>query len=141
MANLDDDTTLPVIAVEDIGKSAYAIFEACDKYLGKSLYIATDRLTGKELLEIATKVMGKPYQFQSISHKTFTANDTMGSKLIGNMFEYMRLNTNYIANLDPATAKALLGDNLITFKAWFEDHKKEIDALGPKTSTEAHQTE
>ena len=44
-----DDKKLPSIAVEDIGKSAYAVFKRGDEFRGKTIGIAGEHLTGAQM--------------------------------------------------------------------------------------------
>lgn len=131
VANLEN-AKLPVIAAEDIGKATYGIFKAGDEYLGKTVHLATDRLTGHELMAIASEVLGKPFGFQNVTHKTYVDKEALISRLIGNMLEYMRLNPKYSAALDPAEANDLTNGGLVSVRAFFEAHKKEMLAVGPK---------
>jgi len=131
VANLDD-AKLPVIAAEDIGKATYGIFKAGDEYLGKTVHLAADRLTGHELMSIASDVLGKPYQFKNVTHETYFNQGTPGAKLLGNMLEYMRMNPKYSEALDPIEAKELTNDSLVSVRAFFETHKNEMLRVGPK---------
>ena len=49
------DKKLPAIGVEDIGKSAFAIFKRGKEFIGKKVGIAGGHLTGKEMAECANK--------------------------------------------------------------------------------------
>lgn len=119
---------LPVIAAEDIGKATYGIFKAGEKYIGETVYLAVDRLTGTEAMELASEVLGEPYKYESVDHATYATDNN----LIANMFEYMRLNPKYSQVLDPAQTKELTGGDFVSVRAFFESHKEKMLALGPK---------
>lgn len=127
VANLDS-IKLPVIAVEDIGKSVYGVLKAGDRYRGETVYLATDRLTGDEFMEIASEVVGVEYQYKMVDRDTY-ANKIM--PLVANMFEYMRQNPAYSAALDPVQAHQLTGGDYTTVRDFFARHKDKIAALGP----------
>lgn len=132
VANLDD-IKLPVIAVEDIGKSAYGIFQAGDKYLGKTVHVAGDRLSGDDLMEIASDVLGLPYKYKNVDHATYFNQDAPGAKLLGNMFEYMRMNPCYSEALNPMEAKELTNNNLVSVRAFFDSNRDKMLPLAAKS--------
>lgn len=130
-ANLGD-TKLPVIAVDDIGKCTYGIFKAGDKFKGESVYLAGDRLTVKDMMEIASDAIGgQPYSYKAVDRETYAGIGFPGSDDLANMFEYMRLNSKYGEALDPAQAK-VLNSELMSVRSFFEMHKEEMMGVGQK---------
>src|SRR6187401_3561235 len=53
------EAKLPGIAAEDIGKVAYGIFKAGSEYIGKTVGIAGEHLTGAEMAAKFTKALGQ----------------------------------------------------------------------------------
>ena len=127
-ANLGNDAKLPVIAVEDIGKSTYGIFKAGDTYLGKTVHLATACLTGKELMQIASDAIGVKFNYKNVDHTMYRKRQDLGraAPLYANMFEYMRLNPNYSKSLSTNEAEKLTSGTLISVRKWFEENKEKV---------------
>ncbi|MFE9117261.1 NmrA/HSCARG family protein [Streptomyces sp. NPDC007172] len=62
---LAPDTTLQMIATEDIGHFAAEAFEHPETYLGRRIEIAGDELTGPQMAEVFQRVCGHPVRFRS----------------------------------------------------------------------------
>ena len=60
------DKKLPGIAASDIGKCALGIFKAGDKFIGKTLGIAGEHLTGTQMAETFSRVLGKEVVYNPI---------------------------------------------------------------------------
>lgn len=60
------DYKLPGIAVEDIGKCAYGIFQRGSELVGKSIGVAGEHLTGEEMAAILSKMLGQTIAYQDI---------------------------------------------------------------------------
>ena len=92
-----DDKRLPGIVAEDIGKCAYGVFKKGSEYIGESVGIAGEHLTGKEM----AGDLGNMFQFKRDFEETFC-----GSRSIENS---RRLN-----------------HSLQTFETWLTQHKSRI---------------
>ncbi len=60
------DKKLPGIAAEDIGKCAYGIFKAGDRFRNQSVGISGQRLTGLEMADGFSKLLGKPVAYNDV---------------------------------------------------------------------------
>lgn len=78
-----------IIAVEDIGRIAAAVFEDPDRYVGRSLDIAGDAVTGRELEQTLTHAAGRPIAYQRFSDALLAENAFLGR--IATLFETGRL--------------------------------------------------
>ncbi len=61
------DKKLPLIAVEDIGKSALAIFKKGKEFIGKTIGIAGEHLTGAQMAAALTKALGQEVRYNEVS--------------------------------------------------------------------------
>src|SRR6476646_3944259 len=55
-----DEAKLPGIAAEDIGRAAYGIFKGGDAFIGKTVGIAGEHLTGAQMAAALTTALGQP---------------------------------------------------------------------------------
>src|ERR1019366_3594502 len=57
------DKKLPGIAAEDIGKCAYGIFKKGNEFVGQTVAISGENLTGAEMAAVFTEVLGKEVRY------------------------------------------------------------------------------
>ena len=84
------DKKLPGIAASDIGRCALGIFKAGNKYIGKSIGIAGEHLTGKQIAEIFSNVLGKEVVYNSVAPEVYRSFNFPGADDMGNMFQFKR---------------------------------------------------
>jgi uncharacterized protein YbjT (DUF2867 family) len=121
-----DDAKLPGIAAEDIGRSAYGIFKAGDAHIGKTIAIAGEHLSGKEMAQGLTKALGREVRHAAVSPAEFRAFGFPGADDLGNMFQYKRdFEQEFRAPRDvEATRK--LNPQLQSFAQWLEKNAARI---------------
>jgi uncharacterized protein YbjT (DUF2867 family) len=117
---------LPSIAVEDIGKCALAIFKNGDKYIGKTIGIAGEHLTGKQFAEAFSKALGKEVTYNAISADTYRSFGFPGADDMGNMYQFnAEFEKDYCQSRSTELAKTL-NPSLQTFSSWLEKNKNKI---------------
>jgi uncharacterized protein YbjT (DUF2867 family) len=117
---------LPGIASEDIGKVAYAIFKAGDEYVGKSVHIAGEHLTGSELAAAFSKALGEEVVYNDVDPDAYRGFGFPGADELGNMFQFKRdFESDYVGARDLDRARAL-NPELKTFDAWLAENKELI---------------
>jgi uncharacterized protein YbjT (DUF2867 family) len=79
---------LPGIAVEDIGKSAYAIFKRGNEFVGKTVGISGEQLTGKMMADSLTNALGEEVVYNAVPFDVYRGLDFPGAEDIGNMFQF-----------------------------------------------------
>jgi len=84
------DRKLPGIASEDIGKSAYAIFRRGHEFIGKTVGIAGDHLTGGQMAAALTKALGQEVRYNDVSPEVYRGFGFPGADDLGNMFQFKR---------------------------------------------------
>ncbi|MEZ4762622.1 MAG: NmrA/HSCARG family protein [Calditrichia bacterium] len=120
------DKKLPGIAAEDIGKCAFGIFKAGDTYIGKTVGIAGEHLTGDEMAAAFAKAIGKPVQYNAIDPAVYRSFGFPGADDLGNMFQFKRdFNTDFCdaRKLDESRA---LNSALQDFETWLANNKSRI---------------
>jgi uncharacterized protein YbjT (DUF2867 family) len=117
---------LPGIAAEDIGKCAYGIFKAGTEYLGMTVGIAGELLTGKEMAEALGKALGKEVRYNDVSPDLYRGFGFPGAEDLGNMFQFKRdFNDDFCKARDVSTARKL-NPQLMDFSAWLARYKEKI---------------
>ena len=120
------DKKLPGIAAEDIGKAAYGIFKAGKEYVGKTVGVAGQHLTGAEMAAGYTKAYGVPVHYVDVPADAYRSFGFPGADDIGNMFQFKRdFNADFCgARSTEFTRK--LNPELQTFEQWLEKNKGRI---------------
>ena len=75
---LRPDQPMQLIAVEDIGKFVAAVFANREAFGGKTLKIASDTVTGRQLGAIFSEVAGRPIAYARFSDAVLAANADLG---------------------------------------------------------------
>jgi uncharacterized protein YbjT (DUF2867 family) len=79
------------IAAEDIGKTAYGIFKAGDKYIGSTVGIAGGKLTIEEMGKTLSSVLEVgTIQYNAVDADTYRGFGFPGADEMGNMFQVYR---------------------------------------------------
>ena len=117
---------LPSIAVDDIGKCALAIFKDGNKYIGKTVGIAGEQLTGKQLAEAFSKALGKEVTYNAISADTYRGFGFPGADDMGNMYQFKAEFEKDYCNSRSVEFTKTLNPSLQTFSAWLEKNKNKI---------------
>jgi uncharacterized protein YbjT (DUF2867 family) len=121
-----DDKKLPAIAVEDIGKVAYAIFKRGQEFIGKTVAIAGEHLTGAELAAAFTKALGEEVRYNAVSPEAYRGFGFPGAEDLGNMFQFKRdFQQAFCGPRDPKIARGL-NPELQTFDQWLAQNKSRI---------------
>jgi len=120
------DKKLPGIAAEDIGKCAFGIFKKGREFIGKTLGIAGEQLTGAQMAAALTKALGQEVRYNDVPPEVFRSFGFPGADDLGNMFQFKRdFNQDYCGarNLDASRA---LNPALQTFEKWLAQNKSRI---------------
>jgi uncharacterized protein YbjT (DUF2867 family) len=117
---------LPGIASEDIGKVAYAIFKAGDEYVGKTVNIAGEHLSGSELAAAFSKALGEEVVYNDVEPDAYRGFGFPGADEMGNMFQFKRdFESDYVGARDLEKCRAL-NPELKSFDAWLAENKERI---------------
>ena len=120
------DKAMPSIAVDDIGRCAYAIFKRGSEFIGRTVGIAGEHLTGTEMAADLTKALGLDVTYNSVPPEVYRSFGFPGADDLGNMFQYKRdFADEYRASRDVAFSRSL-NPKLQDFKTWLAAHAKQI---------------
>ena len=120
------DKKLTAIAVEDIGKSAYTIFKKGNEFIGKTVGISGDQLTGKEMAESFTKALGQEVVYNTVPFDVFRGLDFPGAEDLGNMFQFFHDFEDYFSGARSIEFTKSLNPSLQNFDGWLEENKNKI---------------
>jgi uncharacterized protein YbjT (DUF2867 family) len=120
------DKKLPGIAAEDIGKCALAIFKKGREFIGKTVGIAGEHLTGDQMATALTKALGQEVRYNDVSPDVYRSFGFPGAEDMGNMFQFKRdFQQVFCGARDPAIAR-VLNPSLQTFDTWLARNKDRI---------------
>lgn len=114
------DAKLPAIAAEDIGQVAYAIFAAGDRFVGETVSIAGEHLSGDEMAAALSAALGLEVAYNAVSPDAYRAAGFPGADDLGNMFQFKAdFEDRYRGPRDVDATRAL-HPGLQTFAVWLE---------------------
>jgi uncharacterized protein YbjT (DUF2867 family) len=120
------DAKLPGMAAEDIGKCAYGIFKKGEEYIGKTVSVTGEHLTGDQYAAAFAKALGQPVVYNRVTPEQYRGFGFPGADDLGNMFQFKRdFEKDFCGARDPAVSRAL-NPELQTFATWLARHKAEI---------------
>jgi len=117
---------LPGIAAEDIGRCVYGIFKRGAEFIGKSVGVAGEHLSGAEMATALGKALGQEVRFNDVSPEEYRKFGFPGADDLGNMFQFKRdFEADYRGMRDVALSRSL-DPALQTFDAWLARNKDRI---------------
>jgi uncharacterized protein YbjT (DUF2867 family) len=120
------DAKLPGIAAEDIGKCAYGIFKKGREFVGKTVGVSGEQLTGAQLAAALSRALGREVRYNSVPPEAYRGFGFPGAEDIGNMFQFKRDFEEYFCAIrDPKMARSL-NPELQVFEAWLARNKMRI---------------
>jgi len=120
------DKKLPGIAADDIGKCAYGIFKRGKEFIGKTVGIAGEHLTGAQMAEALSKSLGRPVSHGAVTPEVYRTFGFPGADDLGNMFQYKRdFESEFCGARDLSVARAL-NPELQTFAQWLQVNQARI---------------
>lgn len=121
-----DDKKMAGIASEDIGKAAYGIFKRGKEMIGKTIGVAGEHLTGKEMAAAITKAVGQEVQYNNVSPETYRGFGFPGSDDLGNMFQFYRDFEKECNSVRDVKYSKELNPELKNFEQWISEKGKLI---------------
>jgi uncharacterized protein YbjT (DUF2867 family) len=120
------DRKLPGIAAEDIGKCALGVFRKGSEFIGQTVGIAGEHLTGAQMAAQLAAALGEDVSYNAVTPAEFRGFGFPGAEDLGNMFQFKHDFEDYFCGArDPAVARAL-NPSLLTFRQWLARWKDRI---------------
>jgi uncharacterized protein YbjT (DUF2867 family) len=117
---------LPGIAAEDIGRCAYGILQAGHGYVGKTVGIAGEHLTGAELASRMSRALGQDVKYADVPPEIYRTFDFPGAKDLSNMFQFKRDFQDVFCEARSVALSRQLNPRLQTFDQWLANNKTRI---------------
>ena len=112
------DQPLSGIAVADIGKTALGIFKRGAQFIGQTVSIAGDHLTGDQYAAAFSDALGEPVTYRPTSWDDFRAQGFPAAVEMGNMFQYYAQNSARFTRDRDLAAVRDLNPALQSFREW-----------------------
>jgi uncharacterized protein YbjT (DUF2867 family) len=120
------DKKLPSISAGDIGGCAYGIYKRGAEFVGKTVGVAAEHLTGAEMAAGLTKALGQEVVYNAVSPDVYRSFGFPGADDMGNMFQFKAdFNEMYCANR-PIALSRQLNPKLQTFAQWLAANANRI---------------
>lgn len=120
------DKKLPGIASEDIGKCVYGIFQRGREFVGKTVGIAGEHLTGAQMAAALSKALGREVRYNEVSPDVYRSFGFPGAEDMGNMFQFKRDFESVYAGARSVETSRLLNPGLQTFESWLKRNASRI---------------
>lgn len=120
------DKKLPGMAAADIGGCAYGIFKRDREYIYRTVGVASEHLTGKQLAASLTGALGEPVYYNDVPPDVYRSFGFPGADDIGNMFQYKAdFEAQYCGNRNLAESRTL-NPAMQTFDQWLAENARLI---------------
>jgi uncharacterized protein YbjT (DUF2867 family) len=117
---------MPSMAAEDIGRFAYQLFKDPDRFIGKTVGVAGEHLSGQEMADALGKALGEEVRYNEVPADVFRSFGFPGADDVGNMFQFKRdFENDYRGARDLALVHELT-PGVQTFDAWLAQNKDRI---------------
>jgi uncharacterized protein YbjT (DUF2867 family) len=120
------DKKLPGIASEDIGKCAYGLFQRGSEFIGKTVGIAGEHLTGHEMAAGLTKALGEEVKYNDVPPDVYRSFGFPGAEDLGNMFQFNRDFSEDFCRARSIEFSRSLNPELQTYEQWLAANKDRI---------------
>jgi uncharacterized protein YbjT (DUF2867 family) len=112
---------LPGIVVADIGPCAIGVLARRSTYVGRTIGICAERLTGVEIASAIRDILGIDCRYEAVAPEEFRRGAFASAAGIANMLQYKRDFERVHVRLRDAAVSRSLNPRLRTFREWLEE--------------------
>lgn len=123
------DKKLPGIAAADIGACAYGLFKRGGEFIGKSVGIAGEHLTGSQMATALGQAFGQAVGYYAMPFDDYRKLDFPGADDLGNMFQFKHDFEAEFCGLRSVEFSRGLNPGLQSFAQWLAGNKERIPIL------------
>jgi len=120
------DRKLPGIAAEDIGKCAYGIFKRGVEFVGRTVGIAGEHLTGSQMAAALSKALEQEVQYNAVTPDAYRKFGFPGAEDLGNMFQFKHDFEAVFCGVRSLSFSRSINPSLQTFDQWLAQNKGRI---------------
>jgi hypothetical protein len=120
------DSTMALIAAEDIGKTALGVFRRGEEFIGKTVSIAGTHATGEELAAKFTAALGAKVVYRPLTADQMRASGQPLAVEVANNFQFYSDASEYFTGVRDLDLVRELNPELQTLDSWLAQHKSEI---------------
>jgi uncharacterized protein YbjT (DUF2867 family) len=120
------DKKLPGIAVIDIGKCALGIFKRGSDFIGKTVGVAGEHLTGAEMAAALSRALGQEVKYNAVEPSDYAKLGFPGADDLANMFQFKRDFQSDFLGMRSLSFSRSLNPELQTFEVWLAENKDRI---------------
>jgi uncharacterized protein YbjT (DUF2867 family) len=124
---LEDGKLLAGVDVADIGRTAHAIFKGGEQFIGSTVSLAGDHLTGAQYAAAFEAALGEPVRFQSVPYDVFRTFDIPMAEEIGNMFQYYGDFDRQFTGARELNRLREINPALKSFEAWLAENASKLE--------------
>jgi uncharacterized protein YbjT (DUF2867 family) len=120
------DKRLPGIAAADIGACALGVFKAKGEFIGKSVGVAGEHLTGAQMAAKLSRALGREVRYNDVPADVYRSFGFPGADDMGNMFQFKRdFNADFVGARSIEFSRRL-NPGLQDFDAWLAANGSKI---------------
>lgn len=112
------DKKLPGIVAQDIGRCAYGIFKKGREFVGKTVGVAGEHLSGAQMAASLTRALGREVRYNDVPPEVYRGFGFPGAEDLGNMFQFKRDFEEYFCGARNLDVSRALNPALQTFDVW-----------------------
>jgi len=120
------DKKMPSMAAADIGACAYGIFKRRSEFIGKTVGVAGEHLTGAQMAAELSKALGQPVVYNAVTPDAYRAFGFPGADDLGNMFQFKADFESIYCGHRPLALSRELNPKLHTLAQWLAVNKDRI---------------
>ena len=123
---MEDGRLLSSVDAEDIGRTAFRIFQGGTSLVGETIGLAGDHLTGAQYAAKFAAALGEPVRWQSVPFDVFRSLDIPAAEEMGNMFQYYSDFDREFSGARDLNRLRELNPTLRSFDDWLADNASKI---------------
>jgi len=120
------DKKLPAMAASDIGACANGIFKRGAEFIGKTVGVAGEHLTGAQMAADLSKALGQEVVYNAVTPDVYRSFGFPGADDLGNMFQFKADFQSLYCGNRPLALSRSLNPKLQTFAQWLGVNKDRI---------------
>jgi len=120
------DKKMPSMAASDIGACAYGIFKRGSEFIGKTVGVAGEHLTGAQMAADLSKALGQEVVYNAVTPAVYRSFGFPGADDMGNMFQFKADFESLYCGNRPLALSRSLNPKLQSFAQWLTANKDRI---------------